>query len=143
MRSRSRGPLTRFLAVACLAAAGAARSEVDPLASWMDAAAKKTILAFVGDVTKPGGPRFVPAAERIAVFDNDGTLWAEQPMTVQLAFVLDRVKALAPKHPEWTAIQDAWGTAIQKVFNGTPADQALMAAQDGLLKTLVSPTLTQ
>ncbi|HSB63062.1 MAG TPA: HAD family hydrolase [Thermoanaerobaculia bacterium] len=105
MRSRSRGPLTRFLAVACLAAAGAARSEVDPLASWTDGAAKKTILAFVGDVTKPGGPRFVSADERIAVFDNDGTLWAEQPVPVPLAFALDRVRALAPKHPEWKTKQ--------------------------------------
>jgi phosphoserine phosphatase len=94
-----------LLAVACLAGASAARSDVDPLASWVDGPAKKTILAFVADVTKPGGPRFVPAAERIAVFDNDGTLWAEQPMNVQLAFALDRVKALAPKHPEWKTKQ--------------------------------------
>ncbi|MFI5121073.1 MAG: HAD family hydrolase [Thermoanaerobaculia bacterium] len=105
MRNGSRGPLLRLLAVACLAAAGAARSDVDPLASWADGPAKKTILAFVADVTKTGGPRFVPAAERIAVFDNDGTLWAEQPMYVQLAFALDRVKALAPKHPEWKTKQ--------------------------------------
>ena len=94
-----------MLAAACLAAAGAARSDVDPLASWVDGAAKKTILAFVADVTKVGGPRFVPAPERIAVFDNDGTLWAEQPMYVQLAFALDRVKALAPQHPEWKTKQ--------------------------------------
>jgi phosphoglycolate phosphatase-like HAD superfamily hydrolase len=94
-----------LLAAACLAAAGAARSDVDPLASWVDGAAKKTILAFVADVTKVGGPRFVPAPERIAVFDNDGTLWAEQPMYVQLAFALDRVKALAPQHPEWKTKQ--------------------------------------
>ncbi len=105
MRSGFLRPLVRLLAVACLAGASAARSEVDPLASWADGPAKKTILAFVGDVSKPGGPRFVPAAERIAVFDNDGTLWAEQPMSVPLAFALDRVKALAPKHPEWKTKQ--------------------------------------
>jgi phosphoserine phosphatase len=73
----------------------------DPLPSWNDTAPKKAILSFVAKVTKEGSPDFVPPAERIAVFDNDGTLWCEQPMYVQLAFVFDRVKALAPKHPEW------------------------------------------
>jgi hypothetical protein len=73
----------------------------DPLPSWNDGAAKQAILAFVARVTKEGGPDFVPGPERIAVFDNDGTLWSEQPGYVQLAYVLDRVKALAPKHPEW------------------------------------------
>jgi len=58
-------------------------------------------MAFVERVTKQGSPDFVPAAERIATFDNDGTLWAEQPIYFQLAFALDRVKALAPQHPEW------------------------------------------
>ena len=65
------------------------------------AAAKKAIVDFVEKVTKEGSPDFVPAAERIATFDNDGTLWAEQPMYFQLLFALDRVKALAPQHPEW------------------------------------------
>ncbi len=73
----------------------------EPLASWNDTAAKKAIVAFVERVTKQGSPDFVPPAERIATFDNDGTLWAEQPMYFQLAFALDRVKALAPQHPEW------------------------------------------
>ncbi len=73
----------------------------DPLPSWNDGAAKKAIVDFVAKVTKPGSPDFVPAAERIATFDNDGTLWAEQPMYFQLLFALDRVKALAPQHPEW------------------------------------------
>jgi hypothetical protein len=62
---------------------------------------KKALIGFVDRVTKEGGPEFVPAAERIAVFDNDGTLWCEQPMPVQFYFALDRVKALAPQHPEW------------------------------------------
>src|SRR5262245_55545375 len=78
-----------------------ARAEVDPLPSWNDTAPKKAITAFVAKVTKEGSPDFVPPAERVAVFDNDGTLWCEQPMYVQLAFALDRVKALADKHPEW------------------------------------------
>ena len=70
-------------------------AQTDPLPSWNDGPAKKAILAFVAKVTKEGGPDFVPVAERIAAFDNDGTLWCEQPMYVQLAFALDRVKALA------------------------------------------------
>jgi phosphoserine phosphatase len=73
----------------------------DPLPSWNDTAAKKAIVTFVEKVTKEGSPDFVPVPERIATFDNDGTLWCEQPLPVQLYFVLDRVKALAPQHPEW------------------------------------------
>jgi len=73
----------------------------DPLPSWNDTASKKAIVAFAEKVTKPGSPDFVPAPERIATFDNDGTLWAEQPMYFQFFFALDRVKALAPQHPEW------------------------------------------
>ena len=73
----------------------------DPLPSWNAGAAKQAILQFVTDVSTTGGAKFVPPAERIAVFDNDGTLWAEHPMYFQFAFALDRVKALAPQHPEW------------------------------------------
>jgi phosphoserine phosphatase len=73
----------------------------DPLPSWAAGSAKSAVMAFVNRVAKPGGPDFVPPAERIAVFDNDGTLWAEQPAYVQLLFAIDRVKALAPEHPEW------------------------------------------
>jgi len=73
----------------------------DPLPSWNEGATKQSILEFVAKVTKEGSPEFVPVADRIAVFDNDGTLWAEQPLYVQLFFALDRVKALAPQHPEW------------------------------------------
>jgi phosphoglycolate phosphatase-like HAD superfamily hydrolase len=74
---------------------------VDPLPSWKDSAAKKAIVTFVERVSHEGSPDFVPVPERIATFDNDGTLWCEQPIPVQLFFVLDRVKALAPQHPEW------------------------------------------
>ena len=76
-------------------------SAQDPLPSWNDTAPKKAIIAFVEKVTKEGSPDFVPAPERIATFDNDGTLWAEQPMYFQFLFLADRVKALAPQHPEW------------------------------------------
>jgi len=73
----------------------------DPLPSWNDTASKKAIVTFVEKVTKPGSPSFVPVEERIATFDNDGTLWAEQPMYFQYSFVSSRIKALAPRHPEW------------------------------------------
>jgi hypothetical protein len=73
----------------------------DPLPSWNDTASKKAITAFVERVTKQGSSDFVPLAQRIATFDNDGTLWAEQPMYSQLLFALDRVKALAPQRPQW------------------------------------------
>jgi hypothetical protein len=73
----------------------------DPLSSWNDGPAKQSIVEFVEKVTKEGSPDFVPPTERIATFDNDGTLWCEQPMYFQLLFALDRVKALAPQHPEW------------------------------------------
>jgi phosphoserine phosphatase len=73
----------------------------DPLPSWNDTAPKKAILAFVDRVTKEGTPNFVPLSERIAAFDNDGTLWAEQPLYFQALFMIDRVKVLAPQHPEW------------------------------------------
>jgi hypothetical protein len=71
------------------------------LPSWNDGAAKQSILNFVAAVTREGSPDFVPMAQRIATFDNDGTLWCEQPMYTQLTFALDRLKALAPMHPEW------------------------------------------
>jgi phosphoglycolate phosphatase-like HAD superfamily hydrolase len=73
----------------------------DPLFSWNDGAAKQSIVQFVAKVTKEGSPDFVPVPERVATFDNDGTLWAEQPLYFQFLFAIDRVKALAPQHPEW------------------------------------------
>jgi phosphoglycolate phosphatase-like HAD superfamily hydrolase len=73
----------------------------DPLPSWNDGLSKQRILAFVKKVTTTGGPEFVAPAERIATFDNDGTLWCEQPIYFQFAFAIDRVKALAPEHPDW------------------------------------------
>lgn len=75
--------------------------QADELSSWNDGKAKQSIIDFVASVTAEGQVDYVAPEERIAVFDNDGTLWGEQPMYVQLAFVLDRVKALAPEHPEW------------------------------------------
>ena len=84
-----------------LSAAAAIAQAADPLPSWNEGSTKQSILTFVEKVTTPGTPDFVPPPERIAVFDNDGTLWSEQPMYFQLFFALERVKALAPQHPEW------------------------------------------
>ena len=82
-----------------------ALAQGDPLPSWNDGKSKQSILDFVTAVTREGSPDFVHAPQRIATFDNDGTLWVEQPIYTQLAFALDRVKALAPMHPEWAAQQ--------------------------------------
>lgn len=94
-----KGSLTKVL-LGLLLLANAAFA-ADPLPSWNNGPAKQGIISFVEKVTKEGSPAFVPPAERIATFDNDGTLWCEQPLPVQLYFALDRVKALAPQHPEW------------------------------------------
>ena len=85
----------------CLVVGGCARTHSDPLSCWNKGPSKRAIIDFVTSVTTPGGADFVPPQERIATFDNDGTLWSEQPMYFQLFFALDRVKALAPGHPEW------------------------------------------
>src|SRR5580692_3082805 len=87
--------------VCTLAFTAVAAQASDALPSWTNGNTKQSIVAFVEKVTSPGSPDFVPVAERIAAFDNDGTLWCEQPMPVQFYFALDRVKALAPQHPEW------------------------------------------
>jgi phosphoserine phosphatase len=75
--------------------------QTDPLPSWNEGSSKEAILRFVNAVTTEGGAEFVPPLDRIAVFDNDGTLWSEKPLYFQLIFALDLVKALAPQHPEW------------------------------------------
>lgn len=96
-----------WLLVALVVAAGlaggptAAAQAASPLPSWNDGAARRRILEFVEAVTKPGGEHFVPVEERIAVFDNDGTLWSEKPLYFQLLYAIDYVKANAAAHPEW------------------------------------------
>src|ERR687895_178835 len=97
-----------------------ADAQEDPLPSWNDGAAKSAIVDFVEAVTTDGGPEYVPPAERIATFDNDGTLWAEQPMYFQMAFVLDRVKALAPQHPGWKE-QQPFKAALEGDLNALAA----------------------
>ncbi|MHC5121443.1 MAG: haloacid dehalogenase-like hydrolase, partial [Planctomycetota bacterium] len=78
---------------------------MDPLPSWNEGLAKEAIIEFVENTTSAGSSDYVEEADRIAVFDNDGTLWAEQPMYFQLAFVLERLVQLAPQHPEWKTEQ--------------------------------------
>jgi len=100
MRHRLRSAAGCVAILAALLCAALARA-ADPLASWNDGAAKKAIVEFVASATRAGGPGFIAPAERIAVFDDDGTLWAEQPVYFQLAFAFDRVRALAPQNPRW------------------------------------------
>ena len=104
--------MRRLGMVACLAmllltliAQGGALAQTDPLPSWNEGEAKQSIVKFVQAVTQSGGAQYVAPEARIATFDNDGTLWSEQPMYFQAFFAFDRVKALAPKHPEWKTKQ--------------------------------------
>ena len=101
MRTRlSQNIVPAGFAAVLLMATSIARA-VDPLPSWNDGKAKQAVVEFVEKTTTHGSPLFVPVPERIAVFDNDGTLWAEQPMYFQAFFVFDRIRTLAPQHPEW------------------------------------------
>jgi phosphoserine phosphatase len=104
----------------------------DPLPSWNEGPAKTAITDFVESVTREGGTDFVPAAERIAVFDNDGTLWVEKPMYTQLAFVMERLTAMAPEHPEWRE-QQPFKAALE-------GDKATLgeAGMEGLMKLLMA-----
>lgn len=97
--------LTSIAATAMILSGPALAQTADPLPSWNDGPTKEAIVGFVEKVTEEGGPDYVASADRVATFDNDGTLWLEQPMYTQLAFALDRVKALAPEHPEWKDAQ--------------------------------------
>ena len=90
-----------FVLILSIALIGAGTAAADPLPSWNDTDSKKAIVAFVEKVTTAGSPDYVIPAERVAVFDNDGTLWSEQPAYFQAFYIVDRIKALAPEHPEW------------------------------------------
>jgi len=109
--------LSIALTAALLATAACA---ADPLPSWNNTAPWQAILEFVKKVTKRGSADYVPVEERIATFDNDDTLWAEQPMYFQLFFVVDRVKALAPQHPEWRT-NEPFASALKGDMNGVVA----------------------
>jgi phosphoglycolate phosphatase-like HAD superfamily hydrolase len=94
-----------FAGAILMATMTSVRGQSDPLPSWNEGTAKRAITEFVRRVTQDGSPDFVPAAERVATFDNDGTMWAEQPMYFQAAFAVDRIKALAPQYLEWKNTQ--------------------------------------
>jgi phosphoglycolate phosphatase-like HAD superfamily hydrolase len=104
IRALSRS-LIAIMAVLIVSATSAFAQDSDPLPSWNDGPTKQAIVDFVTKVTEPESGDYVPIKDRIATFDNDGTLWLEQPMYTQLAFALDRVKELAPEHPEWKDTQ--------------------------------------
>jgi phosphoserine phosphatase len=103
-----------------------------PLSSWNDTAPKKAIVAFVERVTTPGAPDFVPEPERIAVFDNDGTLWAEQPVYFQALFIIDRVRTLAPQHPE-RSTEEPFASALKGDMRGLAA-----SGEAGLVKLMAA-----
>lgn len=99
--SLTRRALAGILVASIPAAMAAAQGGGDPLPSWREGTTKQAILDFLDATTTEGGPDFVQPVDRLAVFDNDGTLWVEQPLYTQIVFAFDRVRALAPQHPEW------------------------------------------
>ena len=109
---------------------GAAAAEVLP--SWNDGPSKRAIVKFVTEVTTTGSPTFVPVGDRLAVFDNDGTLWCEQPIYFQFAFALDQVKAMAPKHPEWKT-QEPFASILKGDLNGM-----LASGEKGIFQVLAA-----
>lgn len=122
----------RYLALGMLCLAASMAQAQTPLASWNDGPSRQAIVDFVAAVTKDGGPEFVAPADRIAVFDNDGTLWSEQPLYFQLIFAMDQVKVMAPKHPEWAQEQP-----FKAVLEG---DHAALAAAGlpGMMKIIAA-----
>ena len=104
----------------------------DPLPSWNGTARKQAIVQFIEKVTKDGSPDFVPPADRIATFDNDGCLWSEQPMYFQVIFAFDRVKKLAPQHPEWTT-KEPFASALKGDVQG-----ALAGGEKALLELVMA-----
>src|SRR5215470_16072226 len=102
-----------------------ALAQTDPLPSWNDGAAKQAIVKFVQATTETSSPSFVPPEQRIATFDQDGTTWVEQPLYTQLEFALERVAALAPKHPEWKTKQP-----FAAVLSGDKAAMSKLTKQD-------------
>lgn len=137
LRCRRSGRLRKILGLMCLylavsiacVAQGPAR---DPLPSWRDTAVKHQIVDFVARTTEVGSPDYVPSADRIVAFDNDGTLWTEQPVYAQMAFALDRVKTLAPQHPEWRNEQP-----FKAILDGNIAGLEASGEQ-GIVKVLMA-----
>ena len=110
-----------FICVAVLIHSSIVGAQTDPLPSWNDTAPKKAIVEFVEKVTTPGSPDFVPPVARIATFDNDGCLWSEQPVYFQALFIVDRIKQLAPQHPQWKN-QEPFASVLRGDIKGAFAD---------------------
>lgn len=121
-----------LLAAAFLISGSGSVAAQDPLPSWHDTNAKQRIVSFVGRVTDKASPDFVPAEARIATFDNDGTLWSEKPIYFQVLFALDRIKTLAPQHPEWRSTQPF------KAVLEDDHEAFLASGKEGLLKILAA-----
>ncbi len=118
------GLVATSLSLVPMPAAGHAE-KADPLLSWNDGPAKKAILDFVQSSTDKASPQYVPPEQRITTFDQDGTLWVEQPLYTQVMFALDRVKAVAPKHPEWKQREP-----FKTILEGDLATLATLSIQD-------------
>jgi hypothetical protein len=134
-----------------LALAGCASANVqppDPLPSWNKTPAKHAIVGFVEEVTREGSPSYVPPEERIATFDNDGTLWAEQPIYFEILFAMDRIREMAPEHPEWRTTEP-----FASALSGDPARVAMLpqaqlfelilATHTGMIETAFEQTADQ
>ena len=132
MKTKSKALLLAATLVGAVTLAATGVRAADPLPSWNEGKAKQSVIAFVEKVTKAGSPDFVPVPERIATFDNDGTLWSEQPMPVQFYFAVDRVKAMAPQHPEWKTKEP-----FASVLRGD-SKSVLAGGERGLVELLLS-----
>jgi phosphoglycolate phosphatase-like HAD superfamily hydrolase len=128
-------PVWALLALAALLAAIAGAQQPDPLPSWNSGSAKQAIMSFMRATTDQAGPNYVPPAERIATFDQDGTLWVEQPMYTQLVYVLDRVPAVVAKKPDLANIEP-----FKTVLSGNREAIAKLGKSD--LEKLLAATLT-
>lgn len=117
--------LAQSTACVFVALSAIAMSWAEPLPSWHDGQAKRSILEFVRGATDPQSPSFVSPAERIAAFDNDGTLWVEQPLYTEIVFAADRVKSLAPQHPEWKTSEP-----FKSILTGDDASLATFSIQN-------------
>ena len=109
-----------------------ANNTIDPLPSWNDTATKKGIIQYVQQTTNPDSMQFIPVSERIATFDNDGTLWAEKPVYFQLYFALDQIKAQASQHPEWKT-EEPFASALKGDLEGVKK-----SGMEGLVKLVMA-----
>ncbi|GAB2505625.1 HAD family hydrolase [Microbulbifer agarilyticus] len=121
-----------FASLACLSAGAWAAESNDPLPSWSDGKTKQAIVSFVEMTTRQGSPDFVPENQRIATFDNDGTLWAEQPVYFQLIYALDQVKKMAPQHPEWKT-EEPFASALKGDM-----EKLMASGKEGLMKIIAA-----